>query len=83
MISIIVVMILRVYAMWNLSKKILYTLLFIYVPQVIVSCIFTGIYMNPKTYLQGMSCAKIQAKLQSHAGCPYEILSSSCYCAGS
>ena len=59
MISIIVVMILQVYAMWNLSKWILYTLLFIYVPQVMVSFIFTCIYLNPNTYLQGMSCAKI------------------------
>ena len=59
MISIIVVMILQVYAMWNLSKWILYTLLFIYVPQVMVSFILTGVYINPNTYLQGMSYTKM------------------------
>ncbi|KAH0831388.1 hypothetical protein J3R83DRAFT_14052 [Lanmaoa asiatica] len=41
MISITVVMILRVYAMWNRSKKILYGLLFIYAPQVMVSFAFS------------------------------------------
>jgi len=45
-------MILRVYAMWNQSKRILYILLVIYVPQVMVSFIFTGIYVNSNTYLQ-------------------------------
>ena len=48
-------MILRVYAMWKQSKQILYTLLFIYVAQVIVSFIFTGIYNNPNTYSKSMS----------------------------
>jgi predicted transcriptional regulator with HTH domain len=66
MISNIVMMILRVYAMWKCSKWILYALLFIYVPQVMVSCIFTGIYDDPSTFLQGMS----GAKMQSHAGGP-------------
>jgi len=46
------VMILRVYAMWNQSKQILYFLLFIYVPQVMVSFIVTGIYYNPNTHFQ-------------------------------
>ena len=59
-------MILRVYAMWNQSKRILYILLFIYVSQVIVSFIFQGVYNNPNTYLSGMSEAKLQAKLESH-----------------
>jgi len=45
------VMILRVYAMWNQSKRILYILLFIYVSQVIVSFVRKGIYDNPNTYL--------------------------------
>ena len=53
-IMIIVVMILRVYAMWNRSKRILYLLLLIYVPQVIVSVVFAGLY-NTTTYLSGMS----------------------------
>ncbi|KAF8553839.1 hypothetical protein OG21DRAFT_1181965 [Imleria badia] len=44
-------MILRVYAIWNRSQRILYILLFIYVPQVILSFILTGIYNNPSTYL--------------------------------
>ena len=57
-----VVMILRVYAMWNQSKRILYILLFIYVPQVFISFIYQGIYKNSNTYLSGMS----QAKLDSH-----------------
>ena len=57
-------MILRLYAMWNQSKRILYILLFIYVPQVIVSFVYNGFYTN--TYLLGMSQAKLQAKLESH-----------------
>ena len=47
-------MILRVYAMWNQSRRILYILLLVYVPQVIVSFTLTGIYDNPNTYLTGM-----------------------------
>lgn len=53
-ISIIVVMIVRVYAMWNQSKRILYLLLFIYVPQIIISIVFTAVY-NTSTYLSGAS----------------------------
>jgi len=41
------VMIMRVYAMWNQSKRIFYFLLFIYVPQVIISFVFQGISANP------------------------------------
>ena len=59
-------MILRVYAMWNQSKMILYILLFIYVPQVIVSFVAQGIYTNTNTCLSGMSQAKLQAGLESH-----------------
>jgi hypothetical protein len=55
-------MILRVYAMWNRSKRILYILLFFYVAQIIVSFVGEGININPNTYLSGMS----QAKLESH-----------------
>ena len=44
--------------MWNQSKRILYFLLFIYVPQVVVSFVFQIIYNNP-TYLSGMSQAKL------------------------
>ena len=56
-------MILRVYAMWNQSKRILYTLLLIYLPPVTVSFVAAGIYSNGNTYLSGMSQAK-QAKLK-------------------
>jgi hypothetical protein len=48
-------MILRVYAMWNKSKRILYILLFIYVPQGIVSLCYLGIYHIPNISLSGMS----------------------------
>ena len=59
-------MILRVYAMWNQSKRIFYFLLFIYVPQVIISFVFQGVYVNPNTYFSGMSQAGLQVKLRSH-----------------
>ena len=52
-------MILWVYAMWNRSKRILYILLFIFVPQVPVAFAYRGIYDNPNTYLSGMSQAKL------------------------
>ena len=51
--------------MWNQSKRIFYILLFIYLPQVIVTFVGEGIYNNPNTYLSGMSQAKVQAKLES------------------
>ena len=51
--------------MWNQSKRILYILLFIYLPQVIVSFVGEGLYNNPSAYLSGMSQAKVQAKLES------------------
>ncbi|KAF8131832.1 hypothetical protein EV363DRAFT_1164341 [Boletus edulis] len=43
-------MILRVYAMWNRSRTILFILLFIYVPQIIIVVVVDGIYNNPNTY---------------------------------
>jgi len=45
------VMILRVYAMWNRSRTILSILLFIYVPQTIVTVVLDGIYGRPNTYI--------------------------------
>ncbi|KAF8435744.1 hypothetical protein L210DRAFT_2505713 [Boletus edulis BED1] len=45
-----VVMILRVYAMWNRSRTILFILLFFYALQIISSVVFDGIYENPDTY---------------------------------
>ena len=50
-------MILRVYAMWNRSKRVLCVLLFIYVPQVILGIVIGVVYYNPDTYLSGMSQA--------------------------
>ena len=52
-----VMMILRVYAMWSQSKRILCVLLLIYVSQVIMSFVFTGIFDtgSSKTYVSGMS----------------------------
>ncbi|KAF8126691.1 hypothetical protein EV363DRAFT_1347117 [Boletus edulis] len=50
LISVIVVMILRVYAMWSRSRTILYILLFIWVVQVVTTAVFNGIYNNPGTY---------------------------------
>ncbi|KAF8126711.1 hypothetical protein EV363DRAFT_560283 [Boletus edulis] len=44
-------MILRVYAMWNRSRTILYILLFIYVLQTIVVVILNGIYDNPNAHV--------------------------------
>jgi len=53
-------MILRVYAMWNQSRWILCILLFVYVPQSIVTLLFSGIYINPNTYFSGVSHDKLQ-----------------------
>jgi hypothetical protein len=63
-------MILRVYAMWNQSKRILYIFLVIYVQQVVLAFVYLGIYVNPNIYLSGMSQAKLQAKLESHSWWP-------------
>ena len=48
-------MILRVYAMWNRSRRILGVLVFIYIMQTIMSVAIDGIYVNPSAYLSGMS----------------------------
>jgi hypothetical protein len=61
-------MVLRVYAMWNKSKRVLYTLLCAYVPQVVVSFAVQIIYSNP-TYFSGMPQTKLQAELESYM-CP-------------
>ncbi|KAF8126623.1 hypothetical protein EV363DRAFT_1174062 [Boletus edulis] len=44
------VMVVRVYAMWNQSKWILGVLLFIYVSQVVSSLVMTGIISNPSAF---------------------------------
>jgi hypothetical protein len=51
-------MILRVYAMWNRSRTILFVLLFIYIVQTISSGLYAAIYINPNTYLSGTSWAR-------------------------
>ena len=56
-IPITVVMILRVYAMWNRSRTILCVLLLIYVPSIIIVCVVVGIYGSPGNHLSGMSRA--------------------------
>ena len=57
-ISIIAVMIVRMYAMWNQSKRILSLLLFIYVPQVIIAIVLTAV-LNTSKYLTGVSCINL------------------------
>ncbi|KAI9573186.1 hypothetical protein HD554DRAFT_2059614 [Boletus coccyginus] len=44
-------MLLRVYVMWNQSRTILRSLLFIYIVQTIVGVVYTAVYINPNTYL--------------------------------
>jgi len=66
MLSIVGVMILRVYAMWNRSKWILFILLFVCVPQVIISFILAGIYYIPNSYFSGMSRADLHVPPQFH-----------------
>ena len=52
--SAIVMMLLRVYAMWNRSKFILRVLLLIFIPLNIIGFVLTGVLDNPNTYLSGM-----------------------------
>lgn len=63
-------MILRVYTMWNRSRTILFVLLFVYVAQTILSIVIAGIYINPDTYLSGMSQAELVVSTQSQANGP-------------
>ena len=53
-------MILRVYAMWDQSKSIIWILLLIYVPQMIVTLVVAGVYENPNTYIIGVSYNRLQ-----------------------
>jgi len=59
-------MILRVFAMWNQSKWVLWVFLVIYMPQVIISLVVAGIYDNPNTYLSGVSHSKLHISFESH-----------------
>lgn len=65
LICITVVMVLRVYAMWNRSRAILGILLFAYVPQIIISVVWEGIYNNPGGNLSGMFRARLEVPMQS------------------
>lgn len=51
--------------MWDQSRIILGILLFVYVPQVIVSVVWEGIYNNPNKTLSGMIWVKSEAAMQS------------------
>ena len=57
-------MILRVYAMWNQSRKILCLLLLVYVMQIVLS-IITAVVYNPNTYMLGTSQDKSAVSMQS------------------
>ncbi|KAF8452911.1 hypothetical protein L210DRAFT_3499738 [Boletus edulis BED1] len=48
------VMILRVYSMWNRSRTILSILLFLYVTQTIITVVLDGIYDTPNTYVSAI-----------------------------
>ncbi|KAF8452924.1 hypothetical protein L210DRAFT_3755861 [Boletus edulis BED1] len=47
-------MILRVYAMWNRSMSILRVLLLVYTIQTLITVVFEGIYNNPNTHLSAV-----------------------------
>ena len=50
----LVVMILRVAALWNQSRTILAILFLIYVSQVVVNIVWDSVYENPGTSLSGI-----------------------------
>ena len=60
-----VMMIMRVYAMWNQSRKILSVLLFIYMGQLVITMINAGIYSGNLT---GMSRSESAVSTQSQTG---------------
>jgi hypothetical protein len=63
-----VTLILRVYAMYGRSRRILAILLLIYIPAVTIQFVLTAIFDNPKTNLYGM-CATISYLSHSHTPC--------------
>ena len=71
-----VMMILRVYAMWNQSRTILCVLLFIYMAQMAILITRTGIISNP-SHLLGMSQAKPGVSMQSQTDTLFVTLFSS------
>ena len=58
-------MVLRVYAMWYKSKRILGVLLGVYIPHVVIAWIFTGIYNTPGAYFSGVSENKLELSMPS------------------
>lgn len=62
-------MILRVYAMWTRSRRVLYTLLFIHVSQVIITFVWDGIYTNPDR-VSGISQAKLEVTTEYWTNSP-------------
>jgi len=62
------VMIWRVYAMWNQSKTVLCILMFIYIPQLLVTCVLDGIYEFPGRTLS----VKVQEVPGFGAYCTYQ-----------
>ena len=71
-----VMMILRVYAMWNRSNSILCLLLFIYAVQTITTVLFIGTYNTPDTYFSGMSRAINWMQQHNLDRWPYSTFSS-------
>jgi len=58
-------MILRVYAMWKRSKKVLWSLLFIHVVQIVLSIVWEAVYVRPGATLLGMVLAQSEVPTQS------------------
>jgi len=60
-------MILRVYALWNCNKVILWILLFIYIPQILVSFVWEIIYYEPGKTLEASVDQVLNFKFCSYA----------------
>lgn len=58
-------MVLRVYAMWYTSKIIIGVLLCLYMPHLIIVCIFDGVYEIPGAYYSGESQNKLKLSMPS------------------
>ena len=63
--SVTVMMVLRVYAMWYTSKIIIGILLCLYMPHLIIVCIFDGVYEIPGAYYSGESQNKLKLSMPS------------------
>ncbi|KAF8428932.1 hypothetical protein L210DRAFT_3652216 [Boletus edulis BED1] len=75
-------MILRVYTMWNRSRNILCVLLLVYIVQTIITVVFQGIYDNPYTRLPVITarildfslCIPLPSRALLLSGTPYVAL---------